>query len=129
MWNEILKNYGVIIGILAMIGIEISPIKINPFTFLGKICGKLLGIDEIKQQVKTIEEKVDKTIEETNKNELDRIRYEILQFSGSLRNGLQRTQNDYQHIEEIFEKYEKKGGNSYIHSEMDFIRSCRNKKC
>ena len=126
MFNEILEQYGTLIGFLALIGIELSPIKFNPFSLLGKICGKLLGINELNQKIKEVEKKVDKTIEETNKNELDRIRYEILQFSGSLRNGLQRTENDYQHIEEIFEKYEKKGGNSYIHSEMEFIRDCHN---
>ena len=126
MFNEILEQYGTLIGFLALIGIELSPIKFNPFSLLGKICGKLLGINELNKKIKEVEKKVDKTIEETNKNELDRIRYEILQFSGSLRNGLQRTENDYQHIEEIFEKYEKKGGNSYIHSEMEFIRDCHN---
>lgn len=127
MLNEILEQYGILIGFLALIGIEISPIKFNPFTLLGKICGKLLGIDEINKKIKTVEEKVDNNMKETTQNELDRIRYEILQFSGSLRNGLSRTENDYTHIEEIFEKYIKKGGNSYIHSEMEFIRSCRNK--
>ena len=126
MFNEILEQYGALIGFLALIGIELSPIKFNPFSLLGKICGKLLGINELNEKIKEVEKKVEKTIEETNKNELDRIRYEILQFSGSLRNGLQRTENDYQHIEEIFEKYEKKGGNSYIHSEMEFIRDCHN---
>lgn len=126
MFNEILEQYGTLIGFLALIGIELSPIKFNPFSLLGKICGKLLGINELNEKIKEVEKKVEKTIEETNKNELDRIRYEILQFSGSLRNGLQRTENDYQHIEEIFEKYEKKGGNSYIHSEMEFIRDCHN---
>ena len=71
---------------------------------------------------------IDNIQKEVDINERDRIRYEILQFSGSLRNGLQRTQNDFDHIEELYEKYHKKGWNSYIHSEMDFIRECRNKK-
>lgn len=121
MLNQILEQYGVIIGFLALIGIEISPIKFNPFSLLGKICGKLLGIN-------ALENKIDNIQEEVNINERDRIRYEILQFSGSLRNGLQRTENDFDHIEELYEKYQKKGWNSYIHSEMDFIRDCRNKK-
>lgn len=121
MLNQILEQYGVIIGFLALIGIEISPIKFNPFSLLGKICGKLLGIN-------ALEKKIDNIQEEVNINERDRIRYEILQFSGSLRNGLQRTENDFDHIEELYEKYQKKGWNSYIHSEMDFIRDCRNKK-
>ena len=118
--KTIIEQYGVLLGVLAMIGIEISPIKINPFTWLGKICGKLLGIENLSKQIKKVDEKVDI-------NERDRIRYEILQFSGSLRNGLLRTDNDYTHIEELYQKYhEDLHANSYITSEMDFIRSCRN---
>lgn len=120
MLKEILEQYGVWISFLALIGIEISPLKLNPFSLLGKICGKLLGINDL-------EKKIDNIQEEVNINERDRIRYEILQFSGSLRNGLTRTENDFEHIEELYEKYQKKGWNSYIHSEMDFIRECRNK--
>ena len=120
MFNEILEQYGALIGFLALIGIELSPIKFNPFSLLGKICGKLLGINALEKKIDNIQKEVDI-------NERDRIRYEILQFSGSLRNGLQRTETDYEHIEEIYEKYQKKGWNSYIHSEMDFIRNCRNK--
>lgn len=120
MLKEILEQYGVWISFLALIGIEISPLKFNPFSLLGKICGKLLGINDL-------EKKIDNIQEEVNINERDRIRYEILQFSGSLRNGLTRTENDFEHIEELYEKYQKKGWNSYIHSEMIFIRECRNK--
>ena len=121
MFNEILEQYGTLIGFLGLIGIELSPIKFSPFSLLGKICGKLLGINALETKIDNIQKEVDI-------NERDRIRYEILQFSGSLRNGLQRTQNDFDHIEEIYEKYQNKGWNSYIHSEMDFIRECRNKK-
>lgn len=121
MFNEILEQYGALIGFLALIGIELSPIKFNPFSLLGKICGKLLGINALEKKIDNIQKEVDI-------NERDRIRYEILQFSGSLRNGLQRTETDYDHIEELYEKYKNKKWNSYIHSEMDFIRECRNKK-
>ena len=118
--KTIIEQYGVLLGVLAMIGIEISPIKINPFTWLGKICGKLLGIDDLNKKITKVDEKVDI-------NERDRIRYEILQFSGSLRNGLTRTENDYQHIEELYQKYhEVLKANSYITSEIEFIRSCKN---
>jgi len=118
--KTIIEQYGVLLGVLAMIGIEISPIKINPFTWLGKICGKLLGIDDLNKKITKVDEKVDI-------NERDRIRYEILQFSGSLRNGLTRTDNDYTHIEELYDKYHNQlKANSYITSEIEFIRSCRN---
>lgn len=119
MLEEIIRHYGAILGFLALIGIELSPIKFNPFTLLGKICGKLLGIDALEKKIDNIKNEVDI-------NERDRIRYEILQFSGSLRNGLHRTENDYEHIEELYEKYTNKHWNSYISSEMEFIRSCKN---
>lgn len=120
MINHVLEQYGVLIGFLALVGIEIAPIKINPFTILGNVCGRLLGIKELNEKVDKVEKKVDE-------NERDRIRYEILQFSGSLRNGLKRTENDYTHIEELYEKYKNHGWNSYVSTEMEFIRNCRNK--
>ena len=121
MFKEIIEKYSVILSILALIGIEISPIKINPFTWLGRIIGKIIGIEELNKKIDKIDEKVDG-------NESDRIRYEILQFSGSLRNGLKRTENDYIHIEELYKKYhEELHQNSFITSEIEYIRSCRNK--
>ena len=121
MWHNILANYQVVLTILALIGIEISPIKFNPISCLGRICGRLLGLEKLGEKIDKVNTKVDE-------NERDRIRYEILQFSGSLRNGIERTENDYTHIEELYQKYhEKLNANSYISSEMVFIRECRNK--
>lgn len=119
--QQILINYKEFIAILTLIGIELSPIKINPLSWLGKMVGKLLGIAALNDKIDAVSKKVDT-------NEIDRIRYEILQFSGSLRNGLKRTENDYQHIEELYKKYhEDLKANSYITSEMEFIRSVKNK--
>lgn len=87
------------------------------------VCEKL---SPIKEEIKALKKSIDEVTQEQNTNEMDRIRYEVLQFSGSLRNGIKRTENDYTHIEEIYEKYLKKGGNSYVHSEMEFIRKCHN---
>lgn len=114
---EYIEKFGWIIGVLSLIGIEIAPVKISPFSWLGKIIGKLLGID-------AIDKKVDSLKVEMDANEKDRIKYEILQFSGSLRQGLNRSETDYQHIETIFTKYRNKGGNSYIMHEMEYIRKC-----
>lgn len=115
-----LEKYTWVLGVLALVGVELSPIKINPIKYVGKVLGSWLGI-------KAIDEKVNNLKKEVDENEIDRIKYEILQFSGSLRNGLKRTETDYQHIETIFTKYKKKGGNSYIMHEMEFIRECHDK--
>lgn len=120
MITRLLDDYVWILGVLALVGIEISPIKINPIKYLGNILGSWLGIKDIDEKVNNLKDEVDA-------NELDRIKYEILQFSGSLRNGLKRTEVDYRHIEAIFTKYKNKGGNSYILHEMEYIRECHDK--
>lgn len=116
----ILEKYTWVIGVLALIGVELSPIKINPIKFIGKLLGSWLGVKEIKEDVINLKKEV-------SDNELDRIKYEILQFSGSLRNGLKRSEVDYIHIETIYKKYTDKGGNSYISHEMEYIRECHDK--
>ena len=117
---EIFDKYTWFIGALALVGVELSPIKINPIKYAGKMIGSWLGIKEIDEKVNNLKKEVDA-------NEIDRIKYEILQFSGSLRNGQKRAEVDYQHIEVIFTKYKNKGGNSYIMHEMEFIRECHDK--
>lgn len=119
--QTIVEKYTWLIALLALFGIEVSPIKFNPITLIGKLLGKFLGINKITDRLDILEKSM-------NSNELDRIRYEILQFSGSLRNGLSRTETDYQHIEAIFTKYKNMGGNSYILHEMEYIRDCHDKR-
>lgn len=115
--QTIVEKYTWLIALLALFGIEVSPIKFNPITLIGKLFGRFLGIDKILERIVKLETDV-------RDNELDRIKAEILQFSGSLRNGLNRNETDYLHIESIYTKYVKLGGNSHISHELDYIRQC-----
>ena len=58
-----METYLWIIGLLGVIGIEISPIKFNPITLLGNGLASWLGIGDIKKSIK----QVDKKIEEVRK--------------------------------------------------------------
>lgn len=120
LFTELMEDYTWVLGVLALVGIEVMPIKFSPIKMVGQLISNWLGISAISKDV-------DNLRKEVNNNEIDRIKYEILQFSGSLRNGLKRTEVDYQHIEMIFTKYKNKGGNSYIMHEMEYIRDCHDK--
>ena len=135
MMQELIDKYAWVLGVLALFGFELAPIKFNPISWIGSLLGKVLGISKINDRLDVLEKNMNSKINDRldvleknmNSNELDRIKYEILQFSGSLRNGLNRTETDYRHIEAIFTKYKGMGGNTYIMHEMEYIRDCHDK--
>ena len=77
--------------------IQIVPIKIDPWTWIFKWIGKQLN-DDIRQEVKELGKTVDK-------NEIDRIRQEIMDFANSCRNHRKHTKDEFHHIVEINQKY------------------------
>jgi len=77
--------------------------------------------DEVRKEIKDIKEDLTSIRKDQNEKEINDIRQEILSFSRMLRNDYLPTQSEFQHIHEIYDVYEGKGQNSYIHTEMDFI--------
>lgn len=75
------ENIVIIIGILATL-VEITPIKINPISWLGEILNKRLSnkIDEMQKNIYTLSEKQDYM-------EIDMIRHRILAIDTLIRKG------------------------------------------
>lgn len=94
----------VIIGIPTLI--QITPIKINPWSTLLKWIGKMVTnnacgkIDGLINKVEQLEASIDT-------NEKDRIRWEILDFANSCRNGRKHSRDEFQHIVDLNDKYKK----------------------
>ena len=104
MFMKIINDWGALIGILAVLGIEISPIKINPIGWLLKYIGKLLNQD-IKKEVSSLSEKVDK-LEELSKTkfEAEELKQRITNYHTLLlTNGLDN--NQYRRCFELEDKY------------------------
>ena len=70
--------------------IQFTPVKLKPFTMLVRWIGKVLTGD-VAEKVSSIESLIDE-------NEKDRIRWEVLDFANSCRNGIKHTKDEYQHI-------------------------------
>ena len=87
-------------GIIAFTGlIQIVPIKINPWSALFRWIGKLITGNACS--------KIDDLIEQVDENEKDRIRWEILNFANSCRNGIKHTRDEFQHIVTLRDKYQR----------------------
>jgi hypothetical protein len=102
MMNYI-KEWGTIVGILGLIGIEISPIKINPITWILRNIGNLLNQD-IKKEVSNLSSKVDKLEENQDFTDISNIKQSITNYHALLINsGLD--ENQYRRCFELEDRY------------------------
>lgn len=101
--KEFIQNWGLLITFLGLLGIEISPIKVNPLRWLFKALGKALNCELI--------DKVDNLTEKVNKIEKDGDFKDLLNIKNNLSNyhvmlsttGLD--ENQYRRCFELEEKY------------------------
>lgn len=101
------------VALIISIFIQVTPIKINPWSKLFKWIGGVITAEsdkKINQLIETTDEmqKNIKTLQQNmDENEKDRIRWEILDFANSCRNNQQHTKDEFQHIITLNDKYEK----------------------
>lgn len=99
------KNIWAILLALSAL-IQITPIKINPWSAIFRWIGDKANHD-LKEKINKIDDKVDELSKQRKEDEKDRIRWEILDFANSCRNGRKHTKDEYLHIIELNTKYKK----------------------
>ena len=115
IWTWALDHWGFCTFVLAIF-VQITPaIKWSPLTWLG---GLLLG--RVRKEIEEIRTAIDE-------NEKDRIRWEVLDFANSCRNGRRHTKDEFQHIITLNGKYKallRNTGdtNGVFDAEYEFIR-------
>ena len=85
--------------LIISIFIQITPIKINPWSAILKWISKVVTGDACS--------KIDDLIKQVDENEKDRIRWEVLAVANSCRNGRKHTRDEFQHIVALNDKYKK----------------------
>lgn len=97
---------GSVAGIVALISVfvEITPIKINPVSKALVWVGKKIN-GEVVSKVEDQGKKLDDLAKKMDENEIDRIRWEILDFANSCRNGRHHTKDEFTHIIAQNDKY------------------------
>lgn len=97
------NNLWVVLFLLSLI-IQITPIKINPWSTIFRWIGKAITGDACTK-IDGLVKKVDKIDQDVMSNEKDRIRWEILDFANSCRNNRRHTRDEFRHIVELHDKY------------------------
>lgn len=88
-----------IILIILMSLIEVSKIQINPWSWLGGIIGKLIGIKALSDKVDALEMKL-------GEDQATTIRVRILHFEDEIQNGRKYSKDSWDQVMDDIERYE-----------------------
>ena len=100
-WSTVISIPGVKTGlvILLLSMVEISPIKISPWSWVGGLIGKLLGIKSVSDKVDAIEKKVDE-------NQATTIRVRILRYVDEVQNNVSHSKDSWNQVMDDIRRYE-----------------------
>ena len=84
-------------------------------------------ISAVKMEIETTKESVQKIDNKVDNNEIDRIRWEILEFSNSCRSGKRHTKEEFDHVINLNQKYhrildEREEENGQVDLAFEYIR-------
>ena len=123
---QTLLNGMVSLGVVLSIIVEITPIKINPVSTLLKFIGSNINAD-LKAEISAVKDTVQKVDTKVDNNEIDRIRWEILDFANSCRNHKKHTKEEFDHVIALNQKYhrildEREEENGQVDLAFEYIR-------
>ncbi len=99
-----IEHWSVTAFVLALF-IDFTPgIKFNPVKTVLRWVGKVIN-GELEKELESVKTSLKEQQESINENEKDRIRWEVLDFANSCRNGRKHTKDEFEHIIVITEKY------------------------
>lgn len=116
-WDTIISVPGVktalIVAVLSLV--EIAPIKLCPWTWIGSLIGKLVGIKGVSDKVDALERKVDGLDHKVEENDIITSRVRILRFAGEIQGGIYHNKDSWDQTMMDVAKYEK-----YVNEHPDF---------
>lgn len=100
-WSQFVSIPGVKTGLVIFLlsAVEISPVKINPWSWIGGVIGKLLGIETVSDKVDALEQKVDE-------NQATTIRVRILRFEDEVQNNVEHSKDSWDQAMDDISRYE-----------------------
>lgn len=101
LWKTVISIPGVKTALIIILlsVVEICPIKINPWSWIGGLIGRLLGIKSVSDKVDALEKKVDE-------NQATTIRVRILRFEDELQENKQHSKDSWDQVMDDIRRYE-----------------------
>ncbi len=124
IWDTIKENPGWITCVIILLFslVEVSKIKLNPWSAIGRCIGKFLGVksvsdkvDAIEKKVEKVEEKVDDVDNKVEEGKALSARARILRFGVEVSNGIIHDKGMWDNTMADIENY-----NKYVAEHTDF---------
>ena len=97
----------IVAGIAALsVIIEITPIKLNPWSWILRGLGRMLNAD-VTEDLKQTNEELKVLAQKMDDHEIDQLRWNILDFANSCRNGVHHSREEFAHVFAAFDNYER----------------------
>lgn len=106
--NLVQNDTTIIVSIILFVGIfiEITPVKINPLSFIIKWIGDCFNRDT-RDKLHSISLQLDDVSNRIDKIEINDMRTTILDFANSSMNNRKHTKEEFEHIIDLYTSYEK----------------------
>lgn len=98
------KSGGVLLILMTLI--QIAPIKVNPWSAIGRVIGKVLN-DDVIEKLDKVEHQLNEHISMDDERNADLHRVRILQFSTELLRNIKHTEEDFNEVLYSIDCYEK----------------------
>lgn len=99
-----LEHWSFVLFVVGMFVQFVPAIKFNPLTSICKWIGRAIN-GEVLQRIAGLETRADQQRKSIDQNEMDRIRWEVLDFANACRNHVKHTKDEFQHVIALNEKY------------------------
>ena len=86
--------------------VQLAPIKVNPWSSLAKALGRAINA-EVLAEVRETKRRLDEHIKVDDEREADRYREIILDFNNEIVRGLGHTEEDFDEVLSVIDKYER----------------------
>lgn len=120
-----LEHWSICTFVLACI-IDFTPgIKLNPIKAVLRWIGKTIN-GELETEIKNLKTSIKEQQDSIDENEKDRIRWEVLDFANSCRNGCKHTKDEFEHVVVLNKKYhdllkKTNDSNGVFDAEYDYV--------
>lgn len=113
------------VGLVLSWVIQITPIKVNPWSAFLKFIGSIINA-ELKKELSEVKAQLKICIETIDANERDRLKKIIFDFGNKARSKQHISGEDFRFLQQSFKKYTSLGGNDIAHDEYVFVEQYYN---